>query len=165
MRRINDELLDMANDGSGDALFEGALFTGIAVEHLPTGELVSEVAHRDGKRHGPSREWFSNGKLETEQYFRLGARHGTWREWDKQGALTRDDIWEYFVPVFRRDPKAQSTPEDGTSVLASEPGTRKRWQQVRARCGPEPVTELVDDEFVDMPWPFDDRLPEELRTE
>ncbi len=165
MKRINTDLLEDSDDGYGDVLLAGKPFTGIAEEFGDGGRRISEVCYEKGRLHGPSRSWHPNGNLKEEEFYRAGAQHGAWREWDEDGELIRDEVYERQMPVYRRDPSTEPDPLGGTCLLVADADARGRWQKLRSGGGPWDVTDVVDDEFVDLPWPFDDRLPEDLRPE
>jgi hypothetical protein len=156
-------MIEDSGDGYGDSFYEGEPFTGIAVEFGPAGECLAEVPYRIGKLHGPSREWDRQGRLRSEQYHLVGTQHGSFREWDEQGQLVSEVIWEYYQRIYERRPNGEGALRDGVSLLLTQPWTLERWREERARCGPQAIIELVDDEFVEVPWPFDDLLPEQLR--
>ena len=52
---------DLRHDDDGRMLFEGELFSGVALEKWPTGHLQSETCFRDGLREGPATLWYQNG--------------------------------------------------------------------------------------------------------
>jgi hypothetical protein len=47
--------------------YQGQDFTGTAVEKDRHGTVIAEVAFREGKKFGLSREWFPNGRVRTEE--------------------------------------------------------------------------------------------------
>jgi hypothetical protein len=161
--RVAIELLEIAVDGSDEETFEGEAFTGIAIELGPAGQAIAEVPYRFGKYHGPQREWDESGRLREEEYFNRGVRHGVARAWDEQGRVTRDEIWEFFLRTYTRLP----APDDERGVCGwlaeDDPAMLERWRAHRASMALHPIIELLDNEFFEVPWPFDDQLPEALR--
>jgi len=160
--RVDIGLLGDSGDGYGDTFYEGKPFTGIAVEFGPAGERLDEVPYRIGKPHGPSRSWDAEGRCRMEEYYSCGILHGATREWDEQGQLVREEIWEFHLRIHERVPNADGELRGGVALLATQPSLLERWREERAHSGPQPIIELVDDEFVEVPWPFDDLLPEQL---
>ena len=93
--KISFEKTDISDDGSGDILFDGKLFSGIAYEYDEEfGTLIGLAGYSLGARHGASRDWYQNGKLATEVYYRNGLRNGPWREWHENGAPKFHSYWE-----------------------------------------------------------------------
>lgn len=163
LRRIDIEQIEDSEDGYGDSFYEGEPFTGIAVEFGPAGERVAEVPYRIGKMHGPSRVWDLDGRLRSEEYRAVGSPHGAFRNWDQHGRLVSEEIWEFHLRIYERVPDAEGQLGEGVSLLAAQPWLLESWREERRRSGPQPLIELVDDEFVEVPWPFDDLLPDHLR--
>jgi antitoxin component YwqK of YwqJK toxin-antitoxin module len=77
----------------------GQLFTGIAYQMRPEGQLWSETQFLDGREHGPSRSWFSSGQIEAETTYYNGLTYGPDREWDEAGQLRREAFLEYGFRV------------------------------------------------------------------
>ncbi|KIG18809.1 hypothetical protein DB30_07145 [Enhygromyxa salina] len=102
MLKKNDfDDLDVSDDGVGDVLLEGRLYSGIAFERYESGGLLALAGFDQGRKYGVWRKWYPSGKLESERFFNCG-NNGPWREWDERGLLRVDDYWECGVLVRRR---------------------------------------------------------------
>ena len=60
-------------------------FVGKVQESAPTGQLLREVAFKDGRRDGLSVEWYPNGTKKAESNYRADILHGEAREWFPNG--------------------------------------------------------------------------------
>ena len=54
---------------------------------IENGVLETEWTYKDGKKHGLSRDWYSDGQLMMEYTYKDGKVHGLWRIWDNDGQL------------------------------------------------------------------------------
>lgn len=71
------------------------LFTGIAYQMRPEGQLWNETEFLDGREHGASHSWFPSGQIEKETAYCNGMIYGPDREWDETGRLRREAFIEY----------------------------------------------------------------------
>jgi antitoxin component YwqK of YwqJK toxin-antitoxin module len=103
MTEIRVEYSDLELDGAGVCrLYQGVLFTGIAVDRWPGGELRTETTFEEGYPDGPEREWYASGQMAAERTFYAGGAHGVSREWTEDGRLKSEATFEYTVLVSRR---------------------------------------------------------------
>jgi antitoxin component YwqK of YwqJK toxin-antitoxin module len=69
-------------------LYRGASakpFTGVVIEHYPTGVLKSRAQVVDGKLNGLSEGWHTNGVLQVEEHFKQGISNGQRIKWHVNG--------------------------------------------------------------------------------
>ena len=95
LRLDSDEL----EHDMGWVFYDGVLFTGVAFERWPSGQLRSESTYEAGYRHGPERTWFPSGHLESEGEFFHGAVHGVRRRWSEDGQLKCVERFDHGVFV------------------------------------------------------------------
>ncbi|WP_088347310.1 MULTISPECIES: hypothetical protein [Rhodomicrobium] len=91
---------------SGDHLtltYQGADFTGTAVEKDQHGNVISEVAFRDGKKYGLCREWFPGGHARAQETYAFGVLHGESREWHENGALRAQGVYELGICLHKHE--------------------------------------------------------------
>lgn len=100
--KVDFERLETSDDGLGEILLDGKLYSGVAFERDKSGQLRSLAGYDGGKIHGAWREWTSTGQLRTEQYHRNGGGHGPWREWYPDGRPKVDAYCEYGLFVRRK---------------------------------------------------------------
>lgn len=105
--RVHAEDLD--GDESSLVRYEGAPFSGVAVESSGTG--VVEVEYKEGERSGFMREWSPSGALVLDQEWWRGLLHGRSRRWGPSGRLAEDS--QYCLGVCVRAAKFS---EDGKQV-------------------------------------------------
>lgn len=60
-------------------------FTGVMLEHYPTGALRSRSVISNGILHGLSQGWFTNGQMQVSEMFREGVSHGLRTKWYAAG--------------------------------------------------------------------------------
>tara|TARA_R110002049_G_scaffold25557_7_gene89668 strand:+ start:1577 stop:2146 length:570 start_codon:yes stop_codon:yes gene_type:complete len=72
---------------SGDRIYNGLPFTGLAVQRRGDGQLASEEPFKNGRRHGLLRRWFDNGELAFESAYERGRRDGMTRSWWRNGNI------------------------------------------------------------------------------
>ncbi len=85
----------MASSDGVTGYSQEQLFTGIAYQMRPQGQLWTEEGFLDGRRHGSSRSWYPSGQLEEETTYYNGLTYGPDREWDEAGHLRREAFIEY----------------------------------------------------------------------
>jgi antitoxin component YwqK of YwqJK toxin-antitoxin module len=68
-------------------VYNGVLFTGIAVEYYDDDLPATETEVINGRRSGWSREWYLNGQLKIEEYYINSILDGIYREWFENGQL------------------------------------------------------------------------------
>lgn len=74
--------------------WEGALFTGEAVQTNRAGRLIARRHFRDGRLHGRTEEYHTNGVRSVCADFVDGSRHGTNIYWNPDGSLLKSQRWE-----------------------------------------------------------------------
>ena len=75
------------------------LFTGVAYQMRPEGQLWTEEEFLDGRRHGQSRSWYPSGQIEEEATYYSSRLYGPARNWDEAGRLRREAFIEYGLRV------------------------------------------------------------------
>lgn len=78
---------DLRHDDDGYMLFDGQLFSGIALERWPNGQLQSETRFIDGAQDGRATLWYPNGIKKSEKTFVAGRVRGLKRLWHDNGVL------------------------------------------------------------------------------
>lgn len=128
MERVNVIEIKFNNDYS--YTYRDAPFTGIAFEHGPAGELVSEMSFVDGVKEGPVREWYRSGGKRAETNWRHGALDGVGAEWFETGNIKKRTIYELGVLV-----ESDEWDEEGTLVgvyrLSETDANYKTLQRLR----------------------------------
>ena len=81
---------------------KGQLFTGIAQDRHPNGQLRSEYPMKNGKPHGLVREWWDNGQPSTETHFENGQRHGSNRYWNREGRLMKEQVYDHDKSISEK---------------------------------------------------------------
>lgn len=66
---------------TGDRMYRGAPFTGIAISSYPNGVKSKEEPFQHGRRHGTLKLWFETGQLAFESYYEQGRREGRTTSW------------------------------------------------------------------------------------
>lgn len=61
----------------------------VVTSYFSSGQLQSEIAIEDGRKHGPCRRWFANGELEAEGRYEAGRMEGEWSFFRADGSLDR----------------------------------------------------------------------------
>lgn len=144
--RVDESELETSTNGYGDVIYRSRLFTGIGVEYQE-GQCIHETGYYQGWQHGRARTWDTQGVLREEVFTQRNTEHGMLRVWNASGVLTREAIYEYGLLIF----------DEGRSLVRG--AFAQRWKEERASRGQQPYIDIVDDEFVEVPWPYDDRLP------
>ena len=83
---------DLRHDEDGRMFLGGRLFTGIAIDHWPSGVQGSEISFKDGIEHGLSIGWHPNGVKRSETMYVAGRAEGNHREWYENGQLKREKV-------------------------------------------------------------------------
>jgi antitoxin component YwqK of YwqJK toxin-antitoxin module len=82
---------------------DGSVFTGEAVIHGYSGEVISLVTYRYGVEDGPRREWYEDGTPKSELVVRRGKVVGVARDWHPDGRLARERTFdEHGNPASER---------------------------------------------------------------
>ncbi|MFZ5892483.1 MAG: toxin-antitoxin system YwqK family antitoxin [Myxococcota bacterium] len=98
--KVDFDELDTTNDGYGDTILNGKLYSGVAYERFENGAALRSVSgFRSGKLHGASREWYASGRLKDETFYHMGAYHGPVRKWYPDGALQEEGYWEQGIRI------------------------------------------------------------------
>lgn len=101
MKEVEFSTLGMDEDGR---MLEGEeLFSGIAVERWPGGELASRMSFLDGIQDGWSRGWHRNGVAESEAFYREGGVVGVRREWYSNGQLKLEAEIEEGTCLWKKE--------------------------------------------------------------
>src|SRR4051812_21899569 len=100
MERVIATELDYTGDGS--YTWRGKPFTGIAFWQTNDGKVTSEQYYRDGHATGPGWSWFPSGTLATESNSLAGVFHGVRREWSESGTLSREEMFERGICLWRK---------------------------------------------------------------
>jgi antitoxin component YwqK of YwqJK toxin-antitoxin module len=101
--------------------YRGQDFTGTAVEKDRHGTVIAEVAFREGKKFGLSREWFPGGRLRTEETFAFDALHGESREWYESGALRAEGVYELGICLRKQEWSADGAIASKTELREDSP--------------------------------------------
>ncbi|MDA0567662.1 hypothetical protein LG943_25550 [Streptomonospora sp. S1-112] len=90
--RITDAQIEPQPDGT--VLFQGTPYTGEVVELDPEGAVVGLITFRDGREHGPWREWYPDGRPRVEGRVEEGVGAvGAWRTWYPDGRLAQERVF------------------------------------------------------------------------
>lgn len=131
------DLRDLAEKGNEDLFFlEGnsAPYTGGAEEKYPDGGSKTRFSILNGKRHGPSLQWYENGKLWKKSCFREGKLHGSYEWWYENGRKAQQSSYRNGLETgtftkWYEDGKRSETgsfrngKEDGPWLYFNEDGT------------------------------------------
>lgn len=94
-----DILLDFDENGNQIYLYEGELFTGMAVEYWPNGKLRSEGFYIDGTPKVEFKEWYENGQLKYSQQPSDDGVFITSEEWYEDGSKKSEILSEHGFQV------------------------------------------------------------------
>ena len=92
--RIDLQVSTVEWDGGARLRHDGQAFTGEAVIHGYSGEVISLVTYRYGVEDGPRREWYEDGTPKSELTVRRGMIVGVAREWAPDGRLARERVFD-----------------------------------------------------------------------
>jgi hypothetical protein len=92
--RIDLQVSTVDWDGGARLHHDGHAFTGEAVTHGYSGEVISLVTYRYGVEDGPRREWYEDGTPKSELTVRRGMITGVAREWTPDGRLARERVFD-----------------------------------------------------------------------
>jgi antitoxin component YwqK of YwqJK toxin-antitoxin module len=104
--------------------YQGQDFTGTAVEKDRHGTVIAEVAFREGKKFGLSREWFPNGRVRTEETYAFDELHGESREWYESGALRAEGAYELGICLRKQEWSADGAIASKTELREDSPQYR-----------------------------------------
>ncbi len=76
---------NLSENQEGFTIYNGILFTGVAVENYDNGNRLSQTPYRNGLIHGVQRFWHLNEHIAIEDTLSLGQTHGYRREWHLNG--------------------------------------------------------------------------------
>ena len=93
----------LRHDEDGRMWHEGKLFTGVAVEYWPNGQLASELHYADGIEDGWSRSWHQNGVPSTETLFIEGCATGRMKKWHPNGQLQLEKEIELGIRLWSKE--------------------------------------------------------------
>jgi hypothetical protein len=77
----------------GVYFYEGAPFTGVALEAYPDGKKKQRWSIRNGKWHGLVEEWYPTGVQSVATQFQDGVRHGESTYWNPDGTVQKKQQW------------------------------------------------------------------------
>lgn len=97
------ELQSLEHDDDGRMLDHGVLFTGVATERWPNGQLASQLNFVDGIEDGWVRGWYETGTLRSETFYHRGRAVGVRREWYSNGQLKLEEEIEHGACVWRKE--------------------------------------------------------------
>ena len=97
------ELRSLKHDDDGRMLDHGDLFTGVAIERWPNGQLASQLNFVDGIEDGWVRGWYENGAPKSETLYRSGRVVGVRREWHSNGQLKLEEEIEHGTRVWGKE--------------------------------------------------------------
>jgi antitoxin component YwqK of YwqJK toxin-antitoxin module len=83
--------------------YGGQDFTGTALEKDRQGNVIAEVAFREGKKFGPSREWFPGGGVRTKETYAFDVLHGESCEWYESGVLKAEGTYELGICLRKQE--------------------------------------------------------------
>ena len=69
-------------------------FTGRVTKSYPNGKPWYKRGYKEGKKHGPTIEWFPNGQKKYEMSYEDNRRTGIWTYWDQKGKMTAKREYE-----------------------------------------------------------------------
>jgi antitoxin component YwqK of YwqJK toxin-antitoxin module len=100
MERVDESRLEHRQD---DRLYYlGKPFSGVAFRQSADGQVMYEIGYRDGRRWGPSREWYDDGQLASEEHYAWDWAHGFFRRWHGNDRLAVEENYEWGVALRRR---------------------------------------------------------------
>lgn len=97
------EFRSLTHDEDGKMWYQRQLFSGIAVDYWPNGQLASEEHYIDGLQDGWSRGWHENGVLSVETLFRKGRATGLHRKWNPNGQLKSEEEIEQGIRLWSKE--------------------------------------------------------------
>lgn len=159
--KVNEERLEISEDGYGNVLLDGAYFSGIGYEHDGTGQLIGLGGYHKGWLHGCHRSWDSSGRLASETYYDVGAHHGPTREWYRDGCRKTDGCWEYGAPIRSAAWSIEGSVTKDRGMLTSDPDFKGLQRDRRRHTPAAPVMDIDVEsmDFVDLGVGW--RLPRE----
>jgi len=87
--------------------YNGAPFSGIAVEYTSNQKLLAEVSYVNGQKNGRAIEWTESGGILRDQNFRFDSLDGISREWFEDGTLRSES--EYELGICKRKKEWEAT--------------------------------------------------------
>jgi antitoxin component YwqK of YwqJK toxin-antitoxin module len=97
-------------------------FTGIAHRKANDGHIMCEIGYRDGRRWGPSREWYDDGQISSEEHYAWDWAHGSFRQWHGNGRLAIEETYEWGVCLERKEWGDQGTLIEHYQLRETDPG-------------------------------------------
>jgi antitoxin component YwqK of YwqJK toxin-antitoxin module len=97
------EFGSLERDEDGAMCYQGQLFTGIAVDYWPNGQLATEQYYTNGAETGLIRGWHDNGILCLEATLEAECIKGIGREWHRNGQLKREEEVEEGICLWRKE--------------------------------------------------------------
>ena len=61
------------------------LFSGVYIELYENGQVKTEMALRNGQKHGITKIYFDSGKINEFRSFKKSLMHGKWETWNEPG--------------------------------------------------------------------------------
>jgi antitoxin component YwqK of YwqJK toxin-antitoxin module len=89
-------------DEAGMRTYQGEFYTGVIVERLEDGTVVTETSYKHGVQDGPTRAFYHSGTLHGEGSFRSGIPVGVHRTWNEDGSLQSELEYDDLGQVIRR---------------------------------------------------------------
>ena len=93
----------LRHDDDGRMLYQGNLFTGVAVERRPNGQLATQTDYVDGIEDGWVRGWHENGLPRKETFYQKGRAVGVRREWYSNGQLKLEAEIEHGYCLWQKE--------------------------------------------------------------
>lgn len=115
--------------------WRGQPYTGIGYDDTSTSG-VSEISYRDGRQHGPARDWYPSGILKAQTYFRENTVHGVACEYNPDGTVTSETVYEYGIKIRRLERDARGSmhqtyrlsPDDPLHTLLERYRSDRGWR-------------------------------------
>lgn len=87
----------------------------------PSGQLMLESQHKDGRNVGRSRYWYANGQIKTEQHYEEGLLQGPYTEWYESGQKS----WEGAYHRHEKTGVWKHWDEEGKLIRTEDHGKPK----------------------------------------
>ena len=97
------EIRSLKHDDDGRMLDHGELFTGVATDRWPNGQMASQLNFVDGIEDGWVRGWYENGVLKSETFYHRGRAVGIRREWHSNGQLKLEREIEHGTYLWSKE--------------------------------------------------------------
>lgn len=96
---ISPELLVFDSEGKAKHRDTGKVFSGLMVKRNTEGKIISSFTFKDGRRNGPSSEFYQNGAVKTEAKFKNDKLHGNFGEWFINGQKKIEGRFDNGLPI------------------------------------------------------------------